>query len=94
MLGAVSRFVERPALVAREAPVFDPGYPAVVELLTLTRGRFGAAAVVAAGVDIGGPPCGVRFAVRQARAVLGPGFGSEYLEGAGFAWEVGPVIRF
>ena len=47
VLGAASRFVERPALVAEEAPVFDPGYPAVVELLAAARRRFGAAAVAA-----------------------------------------------
>lgn len=94
VLGAASHFVERPSLVAAAEPVFDPGYPAVDELLTLARRRFGAAAMVGAGVDVGGPRYGVRFAVRRARAVLGPGFGSEYLEGAGLAWEVGPVIRF
>ena len=94
VLGAASHFVERPALIAEAEPVFDPGYPAVVELLTLTRRRFGAAAMVGAGVDVGGSRYGVRFAVRRARAVLGPGFGSEYLEGADLAWEVGPVVRF
>ena len=94
VVGAGSHFPARPALVAAAEPVFDAGYPAVDELLAVpARRSAGVAGAVGAGVDVG-RRYGVRFAVRRSWPLLGPRFGSPYLVGVGFAWEVGPVIRF
>lgn len=94
VVGAGSHFPARPALVAAAEPFFDAGYPAVDELLEVpARRSAGVAGAVGAGVDIG-RRYGLRFAVRQSWPLFGPRFGSRYLVGAGFAWEVGPVIRF
>lgn len=94
VIGSGSHYPARPALVAAAEPVFDAGYPAVDELLEVpARRSAGVAGAVGAGVDIG-RRYGVRFAVRRSWPLSGPRFGSRYLVGAGFAWEIGPVIRF
>ena len=94
VIGSAAHFPARPALVTAAEPVFDPGYPAVDELLDVPgRRSFGVAGAVGAGVDVG-RRYGVRFAVRRSWPLLGPRFGSSYLAGAGLSWEVGPVIRF
>ena len=70
VLGTASRFVERSVLVAGEVPVFDPGYPAVVELLGSTSQLLlsvGAVLLLVSVADsgfvgwCGGVPC-TRFA--------------------------------
>ena len=94
VVGAGSHFPARPALVAAAEPVFDAGYPAVDELLQVSARRSaGVAGALGAGVDVG-RRYGLRFAVRRSWALFGPRFGSRYLVGAGFSWELGPVIRF
>ena len=94
VLGSGARFAVDPGLVRAPEPVFDPGFPAVDELLSVAPGfGFAALGVAGAGVDIGSR-YGVRFAVRRSWALAGPAMGSRYLAGADVAWEVGPIVRF
>ncbi len=93
VFGSAAAFASDPVRIRAESPVFEGSHSALDEVFGLEPFRAGVWAAAGAGVDLWSP-YGLRAAVRRSWPLFGPPHGSPYLSGAGFVWEVGPLVRF